>query len=52
MGSGSFASNATYSVGASSAYWVIAADVNGDGQMDLISANDGNPGGSLHGIDE
>src|SRR5665213_2424736 len=37
-GSEVFGSNATYTVG-SAPYSVIAADVNGDGKLDLISAN-------------
>lgn len=39
-GSGGFALNATLTVGHGAA-WVAAADVNGDGSMDLISANSG-----------
>ena len=39
-GSGGFGSNATLNVG-SDPYCVVAADVNGDGKPDLISANDG-----------
>jgi len=37
-GSGIFGSNATYSAGSGTS-WVAAADVNGDGHVDLISAN-------------
>jgi uncharacterized delta-60 repeat protein len=37
-GSGIFGPNATLTVGAAP-YWVTAADVNGDGKVDLISAN-------------
>ena len=37
-GSGGFGSNATLNVG-SYPYCVVAADVNGDGKLDLISAN-------------
>jgi hypothetical protein len=39
-GTGDFGSNATYNVG-SGPYTVIAADVNHDGKLDLISANSG-----------
>jgi hypothetical protein len=39
-GSGGFGSNATLTVG-SNPISVVAADVNGDGKLDLISANDG-----------
>ncbi|HEX3890747.1 MAG TPA: VCBS repeat-containing protein [Verrucomicrobiae bacterium] len=44
-GSGSFGSNATYTVGAGP-FSVVAADVNGDGKLDLISANVGNYNGN------
>jgi hypothetical protein len=37
-GSGIFGSNATYTVG-NGPFCVVAADVNGDGKLDLISAN-------------
>jgi len=39
-GSGGFGSNATLNVG-SEPFFVVAADVNGDGKVDLISANSG-----------
>ena len=39
-GSGGFGSNATLNVG-SAPECVVAADVNGDGKLDLISANYG-----------
>jgi len=39
-GSGVFVSNATYTVG-HEPFSVIAADINGDGKVDLISANQG-----------
>ena len=39
-GSGGFGSNATLNVG-SGPQCVVAADVNGDGKLDLISANNG-----------
>ncbi len=38
-GSGGFGSNATLNVG-NNPVWVVAADVNGDGKPDLISANE------------
>jgi hypothetical protein len=40
-GSGVFGSNATYAVGYIP-YWVVSADVNGDGKPDLICANSDN----------
>jgi hypothetical protein len=42
-GSGNFGSNATYSVG-SGPHCVIAADLNGDGEVDLITANGASSG--------
>jgi hypothetical protein len=42
-GTGGFVSSGTYSVG-SGPFCVIAADINGDGKVDLISANNGSSG--------
>jgi hypothetical protein len=39
-GSGNFGSNATYTVG-TGPFWVVAADLRGNGKMDLVSANNG-----------